>query len=232
MLSNADGVAAPLKIGPHTIMQGDCLERLREIPDGSVDLILTDPPYGMAWVSNRRKVAHRSIAGDQSLEWLEPMLEQAARVLKPDSAAYFFCSWHFICQFKMAVERHFKLKNVLTWEKNLHGTGDLKGDFAPKTEFVLFAVKGRPLIRGGREPNVFRFAKTANALHPTQKPVDLCEYLVSKFSDEGQTVLDPFMGSGTTGVACARTGRNFIGIELDPTYYLTSAMRIAAEVGL
>jgi site-specific DNA-methyltransferase (adenine-specific) len=107
--------------------------------------------------------------------------------------------------------------------------GDLKADFAPKFEFVLFAQKGRRLINGKRDPNIFKFARTGNKNHPTEKPVDLNEYLLSKFSDEGQTILDPFMGSGTTGVACKNLNRNFIGIELDKEYYEIAKKRIYAE---
>ena len=104
--------------------------------------------------------------------------------------------------------------------------GDLKGDFAPKTEFIIFFHKGRRLINGKRDSNVFEYSKTRNELHPTQKPVDMTEYMLSKFSDEGDVILDPFMGSGTTGVACINTNRKFIGIELDKEYFNIAKKRI------
>jgi site-specific DNA-methyltransferase (adenine-specific) len=105
------------------------------------------------------------------------------------------------------------------WEKNNTSMGDLKGDFAPKIEFILFIQKGRRQINGKRDPNIFKFARTGNNLHPTEKPVDLCEYLLSKFSDEQNLVLDPFAGSGTTGVACKNTNRNYILIEKEKEYF-------------
>lgn len=96
--------------------------------------------------------------------------------------------------------------------------GDLRGDFAPKVEFIIFMQKGRRLINGKRDPNIFKFSRTGNVYHPTEKPVDLFEYLLSKFSNEKDTILDPFAGSGTTGVACKNLNRNFILIEKEPEY--------------
>ena len=104
--------------------------------------------------------------------------------------------------------------------------GDLKGDFAPKTEFILFMQKGRCLIRGKRDCNVLQYARTGNELHPTQKPVDMLEFLISKFSDESMVICDPFMGSGSTGVAAKNTNRKFIGIELDQNYFEIAKKRI------
>ena len=91
---------------------------------------------------------------------------------------------------------------------------------------ILFLHKGRRLINGTRVPNIMKFARTGNKLHPTQKPVDLMEYLIKKFSDENNIIIDPFMGSGTTGVACKNLNRNFIGIELDKNYFKIAQERI------
>jgi site-specific DNA-methyltransferase (adenine-specific) len=208
------------------LMQGDCLERMKEIPDGSVDMVLTDPPYGMSFQSNYRKEKLKKIEGDTNLNWLDDFISEIYRVASSDSAHYMFCSFHKIDIFKQAIEKKFTVKNILVWEKNNTSMGDLKGNFAPKVEFVIFFQKGRELIRGKRDPNIFRFNRTGNILHPTEKPMDMCEYLLEKFSCIGDTVLDPFMGSGTTGVACVNTGRNFIGIELDPTYFEIAKQRI------
>lgn len=218
-------------IGNGTLLLGDCLDVMRGLPSESVDLTATDPPFGMAYQSNRRvvKEQHAKIHGDDSLDWLDPFVVEAYRVAKPNTAGYFFCSHHAIDVFKQALERCFKIKNLLVWEKTNHGTGDLKGDFAPKLEFCWFVHKGRALIRGKRDPNIMRFARTQNELHPTQKPVELMEYLINKFSDEGQLVLDPFMGSGTTAIAAERSGRRWIGIERDEGYYNAALARIWTE---
>tara|TARA_R110000851_G_scaffold332396_2_gene508559 strand:- start:28 stop:657 length:630 start_codon:yes stop_codon:yes gene_type:complete len=207
-------------------MQGDCLERMKEIPDGSVDMILTDPPYGMSFQSNRRKDVYDNIKNDNNLDWLDEFASECYRLADNNTAHYVFCSFHHIDKFKQAFEKHFKVKNIIVWVKNNHGSGDLKGDFAPQHEFILFLHKGRRLYNGGRVSNVIKFAKTGNKFHPTEKPVDMIEFLATKFSDEGQTILDPFMGSGTCGVACVNTNRNFIGIELDETYFNIAKERI------
>ena len=211
------------------LLQGDCLERMKEIPDGSVDMILTDPPYGMSFQSNRRAEKHKKISGDDSLDWLEDFALDCYRLASEDSAHYVFCSFHHVEKFKIAFQRNFKLKNILIWEKNNTGMGDLKGDFAPKYEMCLFLHKGRRLINGRRDPNIMKFTRTDNALHPTQKPVALMEYLITKFSDLDDLILDPFMGSGSTGVAAVRLQRRFIGCELDPEYFEIAKTRIEFE---
>ena len=208
------------------LLQGDCLELMKDIPDESVDMILTDPPYGMSFQSGYRKSKYKKIKGDSNLDWLDDFVDEIYRVSKPNTAHYVFCSFHHIDKFKQAIERKFKIKNILTWVKNNTSMGDLKGDFAPKTEFIIFFHKGKRLINGRRDPNVLEFEKTRNELHPTQKPVDMTEYMIGKFSDEGDLILDPFMGSGTTGVACLNTNRRFIGIELDEDYYNIATNRI------
>lgn len=128
--------------------------------------------------------------------------------------------------FKQELERKFRIKNLLVWVKNNHGTGDLKGDFAPKHELIWFVVKGRPLLTGKRIPNVLNFAKTGNKLHPTEKPVDLMEELIKSFSKENDVILDPFMGSGSTLVACNNLNRKYIGVELSEEYFDITKKRL------
>lgn len=212
------------------LMQGDCLELMKSIPDASVDMVLTDPPYGMDYQSNRRVATQKfaKINNDKDLSWVDDFLIECKRTLKPNSALYFFASWHNLDYFKQAIERHFKLKNLIVWVKNNHGSGDLKGGYAPKHEFVFYAVKGRVLNRGKRIPDVMEFDKipSAKLLHPTEKNISMLEVLVKQHSDAGSEILDPFMGSGTTGVACMNTGRNFIGIEMDEKYFQIAKDRI------
>ena len=210
----------------YELLHGDCLELMKDIPDGSVDMVLTDPPYGMSFQSDYRKNKYDKIKGDSDLNWLDDFVNEMYRVSKPNAAHYVFCSFHHIDKFKQAIERKFKIKNILTWVKNNTSMGDLKGDFAPKTEFIIFFHKGRRFINGKRDSNVLEFAKTRNQLHPTQKPVDMLEFMIEKFSDEKNIVLDPFMGSGSTGIACLNKNRNFIGIELDEKYFNVAKERI------
>ena len=208
------------------LKHGDCLELMKEIPDGSVDMVLTDPPYGMNFQSNYRKIRHRVIENDSNLDWISDFVSEIYRVSADNSAHYIFCSWHNIDIFKQEFEKKFRIKNILTWVKNNTSMGDLKGDFAPRTEFILFMHKGRRLIRGKRDSNVLEFKRTRNELHPSQKPVDMLEYMIEKFSDSGNLIVDPFMGSGSTGVACVNTNRKFIGIEKDDKYFEIAEKRI------
>ena len=211
------------------LMQGDCLELMKNIPDGSVDLVLTDPPYGMAFKSNRRKERYNEIKNDKSLEWLDKYVGECYRILKDNTAVYFFCSWHNVDVFKQRIEKKFKIKNILIWEKNNISMGDLRGSYAPKYEMIIFAHKGRKLLNGFRHADIIKANRTGNKFHPTEKPVDLLELLIKNSSDEKAVVFDGFMGSGSTGVACMSTGRKFIGIELDPRYFEIAKERIQNE---
>ncbi len=204
----------------------DILPHLRELTGCTVNCILTDPPYGMDFQSNYREVKYKKIKNDACLDWLDEFSKLCFDIAANNSAHYIFCSFHSIDKFKQSFERYFKIKDILVWKKNNTGMGDLKGSFAPKHEFILFMQKGRRLINGTRDCNILEFSRTNNKFHPTEKPVDLCEYLLEKFTDIGDTVLDPFMGSGTTGVSCKNMGRNFIGIEEDDVYFETAYKRI------
>lgn len=113
------------------LIEGDCLERMKEIPDGSVDMILTDPPYGMDFQSNHRKEKHAQIKNDRDLSWVEEFVSNCFRIAKNNTAHYIFCSFHKVDIFKQAFEKMFTLKNILIWEKNNTSMGDLEGDFAP-----------------------------------------------------------------------------------------------------
>lgn len=212
------------------LMQGDCLELMKDIPDGSVDMVLTDPPYGMDYQSNWRTATDKfaKISNDDGLSWLGEFVNESYRIMKNDSAAYVFCSWHKVDVFKSAFESKFKLKNIIVWVKNNHGSGDLKGAYAPKHEFILYMHKGRSLFRNGRTPDVMMADKVSGSkmVHPTEKPIALLEKFIGDNSDEGDIIIDPFMGSGTTGVAAKNLNRSFIGIELDESYFNIAKERI------
>jgi site-specific DNA-methyltransferase (adenine-specific) len=180
----------------------------------------------MKFNSNYRKVKHKKIENDDNLDWLSKFVKECYRVSKENSSGYIFCSFHFIDIFKYEFEQFFKIKNILVWEKNNTSMGDLKGDFAPKVEFIIFIQKGRVEINGKRDPNIFKFARTQNDLHPTQKPVDMFEYLIGKFSGENDLVFDAFAGSGTTAIACENTNRRWVCIEKDDEYAAKAIQRI------
>lgn len=209
-----------------TLINDDSLNFIKTIPANSIDLVLTDPPYGIEFQSHRRKEIYDKIKNDNSLEWLGNFFSECNRIMKDNTAIYCFCSWHNVDIFKKAFEKNFKLKNVLVWVKNNHGSGDLQASYAPKYEFILYGNKGRRKFTGKRMEDVFFANKTGNKLHPTEKPVDLLMSFILNSSNENDLVFDPFMGSGSTGEACMRTNRKFLGVELDENYYNTSKIRL------
>lgn len=135
----------------------DCLKVMENIKNETIDLIVTDPPYLMNYQSNRRKKEDRfkKIKNDKDNYLLiQEYFKECYRIMKNNTGIYCFCSWHNIDFFKKEFEKYFKLKNIIVWNKNNHGTGDLKGSYAPKHEFILFGHKGRTLLREKGIPDV------------------------------------------------------------------------------
>lgn len=207
----------------------DCIDLLAEIPDNSIDCVITDPPYGMAFQSFRRKNVYDKIENDDKIDWLPGVLKEISRVMKDDAHAYIFCSKHNLWRFLNMVEDNLPFKDLLIWQKNNHGSGDLLGGYAPQYEMIIYCSNGKRKLNGKRSSNLLQFDKTDNSLHPTQKPVDLIRFLIQKSTNEGETVLDCFAGSGTTAVACMEEKRNFIGAEINEKYYEVAKQRIKIE---
>jgi len=209
----------------------DCLNGIKRIDDKSIDLVLTDIPYGMDFQSSRRKEKHLKIQNDIDVNWFPDWIKEIDRVSKDDAHLYIFCSHHKIDFFKSEIEKFRKVKNILIWEKNNHGSGDLFGDYAPKYEMVLFCSNGDKKLNGGRDSNIIKANRTQNNLHPTEKPGNLMEYFIEKSSEKNDLVLDTFAGSGSTLVACKNTKRNFIGFEIEETYINTINKRLQSVQG-
>lgn len=214
------------------LMLGDCLERMKEIPDGSVDLVLTDPPYRM---TKRGKSCRPnwmpSGMGDNVFEGEVPdvaaWLKESYRVMK-DGHIYIFTNTVSLQEtLNAATDTGFKLHNIISMIKD---TGMPNRWYYKQTELILFMRKGRaiPINDYTSRDNVKVVMPKASTgkVHITQKPLDFVQKIVTNSSLEGGTVLDMFMGSGTTGVACVNTGRNFIGIEMDEKYFDIAKKRI------
>lgn len=213
------------------LISGDCIKEMFNIKDENIDLVITDPPYLMDYQSNRRKKEDRfdKIKNDKgNYVLIQEYLKECYRIMKNNTAIYCFCSWHNIDFFKKEFEKYFKLKNIIVWNKNNHGTGDLKGSYAPKHEFILFGHKGRTLLREKRIPDVIDCAKipSKKLTHPTEKPQELLEIFIKQSSNVDDVVFDGFMGTGSTGIACINTSRRFVGIELDENYFNIAKNRI------
>jgi site-specific DNA-methyltransferase (adenine-specific) len=215
------------------LIHGDCLELMKEIPDKSIDLIVTDPPYLINYKTNRRKdKTHKfctEINGDNDEELIRNYMAECFRILKDNSAMYCFCSAKTLNTFtSISKSSGFKLKNTIIWVKNSWTAGDLKAQFGQQYEPLLLLNKGRKEFTGKRLTDVWMFNRVSgkSLVHQNQKPVGLIEQCILKHSNEGDVVFDGFLGSGTTGVACINTKRNFIGIEKDDKYFEIAKKRI------
>jgi site-specific DNA-methyltransferase (adenine-specific) len=230
------------KVTHCTLYNADCLEAMRDIPDGSVDMVLTDPPYGTT-----------ACKWDSVIPF-KPMWAQLKRITKPNGAIVLTASQPFTSALIMSNVKMFKYCWV--WHKRAAANG-VVAKFQPlKTheDIVVFSgaykpqmVTGKPRMKGGKKASsgvangslaplyhksdqyypvsVLDF-KVERGLHPTQKPVALMEYLIRTYTNQGETVLDFTMGSGTTGVACKNLSRSFIGIEMDADYFSAASKRI------
>ena len=211
---------------PIELWHGDCLELMKNIPDGSVDLVLTDPPYGIDFQSNFRKNKFNKIENDIAVN--AEFLDECKRVLKDTGAFYCFTRWDVYPSWIEQIRKRFKVKNCIVWFKRGGGLGDLKKGYIYNHEFIIYCAEKNHRLNGKRRNDVFEFAKDAPStyVHPTQKPISLLKEIIERSSNEGGVVLDCFMGSGSTGVACVNTNRRFIGIELDDGYFNIAKKRI------
>ena len=240
------------------LWHGDCLELMKNIPDGSVDLVLTDPPYGTT-----------ACKWDSVIPF-EPMWEQLNRIIKPNGAICLFGSEPFSSALRMSNIKHFKYDWI--WDKTFGRQPQLANTQPMKQHEIIsvFEKTGKKVIYypqktklekpyfssgagnnagtkndhklGLKKQAKYYTEKTPTTLlsykpvpngknsHPTQKPIALLEYLIRTYTNEGETVLDFTMGSGSTGVACVNTNRHFIGIELDEGYFNIAKKRIEEAV--
>ena len=232
------------------LRQGDCLEVMKSIPDGSIDMVLTDPPYGTT-----------ACKWDSVIPF-EPMWERINKLIKPNGAIVLFSSQPFTSALVMSNPKVFRYEMI--WEKERPtNIFFVKKQIAKVHENILIFYKHQPVYNPQMEKSMgvnrrlydgneskthprqkykssndynykIRYPRSVKKInrdrqknaHPTQKPVALLEYLIKTYTNEGETVLDFTMGSGSTGVACKNTGRNFIGIELDEEYFEIAKKRI------
>lgn len=204
-----------------TLYHGRCQDILPTIPSGSVDALVTDPPYGMSFRSNRRTATEKfdRIVGDETIDAMS-WFPEAWRTLRDGGAAYVSTRWDVFPTWVEQMRPVAECRNVIVWAKGGGGMGDLAGDYIPEHELIMYLPKGRHVLRGKRVGNVWQVPKDppSSYEHPTQKPVSLMGRAVSKSTDHGGVVLDPFAGSGSTLRAAADLGRRAIGIEVDERY--------------
>ena len=214
----------------YTLHMGDCLSYMKTMDAGSVDAVVTDPPYGIdyqsAWRTDRA-TRFPKIAGDASVDMA--WAAETYRLTSDNGCLLCFCRWDVSGAFMDGIAAaDWDVRSQVVWDRGTHGMGDLTRQYAPSHDLLWFATKGNYAFPGHRPRSVYRIDRLpANRLeHPTQKPTPLMSRILLDIAPATATVLDPFMGSGTTGVACVQTGRNFIGIEIDPVYFAIAERRI------
>jgi DNA modification methylase len=222
------------------LILGDCLEEMKNMPDKSIDLILTDPPYGISFKSSRQTY-QRKIENDGFDDWLSllpKMLTEFKRVLT-DTGCCCCCGGGgktpVTAIFTIEAIKHFNLIQTLVWRKFV----GLGWRYRPAYENIVILSKDKDnynfydtskkcanVIEGINQdiPNAKKDGKLQD--HPTQKPITLMKKLIEIHSLKEHTVLDPFMGGGSTGIACRELGRKFIGIEIDEAYFKLAEHRI------
>jgi DNA modification methylase len=212
-----------------TLIHGDCLDVLRDLPDASVDAVITDPPYGI----NLRNHGGGSVRTARTWKVVGDNSQDVAMAVAHWANDAKVCSAFFSSPYNPLPG---KWRNILVWDKGpAVGAGGDRATCWKRTFELIYVRHNRPL-NGKREPAVLQFWVSPNfrkdcRYHPMQKPVPLMCYLIEKLTQPGDTVVDPFMGSGTTGVACIQTGRKFIGIEIDSAYCNIARERIAEAEG-
>lgn len=207
--------------GGITIYHGDCREVLPLLP--SVDLILTDPPYGINYVSNSGAGRGTSPITNDGARLSLRLYRQVIGSMRADHILW-FTRWDAWPDVWEVLGSTFPMRGLLVWDKGTPGMGDLH-HWGPSYE--LIASVGNGQISGGRDGSVLRFAGVSggNRNHPTEKPVLMLKYLIEKLT--ASTVLDPFMGSGSTLVAAQQIGRRAIGIEIEERYCEIAVKRLA-----
>lgn len=223
----------------------DCLEGLAKVPDESVDVIITDPPYFLS-MGHAGSSTNAARSGSEQLNsnrafndlaictpFYKQLFQEYRRVLKPGGSFYFFTDWRGYAYYFPLINAELPVRNLVVWDKK-SGPGSF---YSFAHELIIFGTY-KSKTKTGVGTNVWREAafnsgaKKTNGekVHPTQKPVELIQKMIEDSTEPGDIVLDTFMGSGTTAVACVKTRRNYIGFELDEKYHATAQERVAKAI--
>ena len=219
-----------IKTRNYTVVNGDCLDYLGQIPDNSIDLILTDPPYNIAQYST----GNINLPGRSALNPFD-LLPDFKRIIKPDGNIFVFTSYNLIGKWHEAFDSEFDTFQFFIWHKTNPAPKIFKNGFLNSCEMIACMWnKGhkwnfsdqRNMHNFFESPICMKPERLSEPKHPSQKPVRLLEHIVSIASNENDVVFDPFMGVGSTGVAALRNKRRFIGIEIEKSYFDAAEMRI------
>ncbi len=223
------------------IVNADCIQYLKEIPDGSVDFILTDPPYNLnQYSTGNMKFDWRSDINNDLAEWDKDFAPQNIkddflRVLKPTGNIFAFCSYNMIGKWHTIFDPIFDTFQFFVWHKTNPVPKFRKAGFLNSCELIVCMWNKGHTWNFGKQNEMHNFfdapicmgpERLKDPKHPTQKPIRLLKHLIKIASNEGDVVLDPFMGVGSTGVAALEMNRKFIGIEIDKAYFEAAQRRL------
>ena len=230
------------KINNYQLFNADCFEKLKEIPDNSIDLICCDPPYNLANYSTGNMTFNwRSEVNNDVAKWDEKTLNPAdlvqefKRVIKPTGNIFIFTSYNLIGKYHEAFDSEFDTFQFMVWHKTNPIPNIRKSSFLNSCELIVCLwnkghtwnfTKQNEMHNFIESPICMGSERLKNPKHPTQKPVKILEHIINIASNKNDIVLDMFMGVGSTGVACMNLNRRFIGIELDKQYYSASVKRL------
>lgn len=204
------------------IILGDSIKVLPTLEKKSFDLLLSDPPYGMDFKSgwnNKEKIQNDKIV--DTINLFENVLKESVPLLKEDAHFYLFGNVNYIEDIKPIIKKYLNLKNILIWDRKVIGMGDLK-TFGNSYDIIYFGYnKVWKDLNGTRDRDLLSYNRIdpAKNIHPTEKPLDILEYLIKKSSNENDKILDPFAGGGSTLLACKNVNRLSTGIEIEEDYY-------------
>jgi len=212
-----------------TIILGDSVKVLPTLDAKSFDLLLSDPPYGMDFKSGwntKDKIANDKIVDTVSL--FEDVLRESVPLLKDNAHFYLFGNINFIGDIRPIIEKYLTLKSILIWDRKVIGMGDLKS-YGNSYDIVYFGYnKVWKDLNGTRDRDLLSYSRIdpSKNIHPTEKPLDILEYLIKKSSNENDKILEPFAGGGSTLMACKNLNRLATGIEIEDKYYNLIKKRI------
>lgn len=221
------------------LIHGDCLEKFIEIENESISAIITDPPYNISRKNNFKTMGRNGIDfGEWDKDFdLTSWINIASNKIKKGGNIVIFNDWKNMSYITESLENNgFEVKDLIRWKKTNAMPRNRDRRFITDYEVAVWTVKKGDKWTFNRLNNNYEIPEIVGGLtsksekyygsHPTQKPVYVMKWIIERLSNKGDIILDPFMGSGSTGVACLKTGRKFIGIELDENYYSVAVNRI------
>lgn len=233
-------------INKYILINNDCFSALKNIPDNSIDLILTDPPYNIAkYSTGNMKFDWRSDINNDLAEWdlveLQPsdLINEFKRILKPKGNIFIFCSYNIIGEYHKVFDPEFDTFQFMVWHKTNPVPNFRKSSFLNSCELIVCCWNKGHTWNFTNQKDMHNFVessicmgaervkgKDGKYLHPTQKPISILERIIKLASNENDVVLDCFNGVGSTGVAALKNNRRYIGIEIDKTYVLATENRL------